>query len=178
MAGTRAAIRYAKAVLSLALEQGKADIIHANMKHVLQTIAKEKELQDFLQSPVIKSEVKKSALKEVFAEADAATIRLIDVLIDNKRVALLYEVAGKYITLHNEHKGVQSAVVTTAVPLTDDLKNKVLGKVKELTGKEVNLESKIDESIIGGFILRVGDLQYDTSIAGKLSDLKRTFTSN
>jgi len=178
MAGTRAAIRYAKATLSLALEQGKADTIHADMKFVLQSIAKEKELQDFLQSPVIKSEVKKAALKEVFAEADAVTARLIEVLVDNKRVALLNEVAEKYITLYNEQKGAQTAIVTTAVPLTDALESKVLEKVKELTGKEVNLENKIDESIIGGFILRVGDLQYDTSIAGKLSDLKRAFTSN
>ena len=70
------------------------------------------------------------------------------------------------------------AIVTTAVPLTDDLKTKVLAKVKELTGKEASIENIIDDSILGGFILRVGDIQYNASIANKLSKLKREFTLN
>jgi F-type H+-transporting ATPase subunit delta len=70
------------------------------------------------------------------------------------------------------------ATVTTAVPLTKELEAKVLAKIKELTGNDVSLENKIDESIIGGFILRVGDLQYNASIANKLNTLKREFTNN
>jgi F-type H+-transporting ATPase subunit delta len=70
------------------------------------------------------------------------------------------------------------ATVTTAVPLTKELEAKVLAKVKELTGNDVSLENKIDENIIGGFILRVGDLQYNASIANKLNTLKREFTNN
>ena len=69
-------------------------------------------------------------------------------------------------------------MVTTAVPLTDDLNAKVLAKVKELTGKEAVIENKVDESILGGFILRVGDMQYNASIANKLNNLKRTFSQN
>ena len=75
-------------------------------------------------------------------------------------------------------RGTQVATVTTAVPLTADLKTKVLAKVKELTGKEAEVENIIDESILGGFILRVGDIQYNASIANKLDKLKREFTLN
>jgi F-type H+-transporting ATPase subunit delta len=75
-------------------------------------------------------------------------------------------------------KGTQIAKVTTAVPLTEALKTKVLAKVKELTKKDVEVINIIDESILGGFILRVGDIQYNASIANKLNNLKREFTLN
>jgi len=75
-------------------------------------------------------------------------------------------------------RGTQVATVTTAIPLTSDLKTKVLAKVKELTGKEAEVKNIIDETILGGFILRVGDIQYNASIANKLDKLKREFTLN
>ena len=66
-------------------------------------------------------------------------------------------------------------MVTTAIPLTDDLKSKVLAKAKELTGKDVTIKNIVEASIIGGFILRIGDIQYNASIANKLNKLKREF---
>jgi F-type H+-transporting ATPase subunit delta len=80
--------------------------------------------------------------------------------------------------LYDEMRGSQVATITTAVPLTSDLKTKVLAKVKELTGKDAEVESIIDENILGGFILRVGDIQYNASISNKLNKLKREFTLN
>ena len=80
--------------------------------------------------------------------------------------------------MFDEGQGRQVATVTTAVAITDELKAKVLAKVKELTGKEAEIVSVVDESILGGFILRVGDTQYDASISNKLQKLKREFTLN
>ena len=133
-------------------------------------------LRLFLQSPIIKSSVKNASLKEIFSKANRITTDTFDVLIANKRLDLLHEVANKYIILFDRMKGSEVATVTTAVPLADGLRKKVLAKVKELTGKEAAVESVIDESIIGGFILRVGDIQYNASIANNLSKLKREFS--
>ena len=89
------------------------------------------------------------------------------------------EVSKKYIELYNEAQGVKLAQVTTAVPLSNELEEKVLAKVKELTGSDkVTLERKIDESIIGGFILRIGDLQYNASISNSLAKIKREFSKS
>ncbi|MFD0863088.1 ATP synthase F1 subunit delta [Sungkyunkwania multivorans] len=178
MTGTRAAIRYAKAILSLAKEQKVADAVNEDMLSIKNTIAENEELKDALQNPTIKNELKKSILKEVFAKVNATTDGLIDVLIENKRIGILAIVAEKYHALYETEKGKETAVVTTAVPLSGSLEKKVLAKVMELTGSEVTVENKIDESIIGGFILRVGDLQYNASIAGKLNNLKREFINN
>lgn len=178
MKGTRAAIRYAKAILSLAKDQNTASVVNDDMKLIVATTAENKELNLLLHSPIVKTEQKTAVLNEVFANANVLTQGLINVLAENKRLHLLATTAQEYTTLFNIDNGLQKALVTTAVPLTDDLNAKVLAKVKELTGKEAVIENKVDESILGGFILRVGDMQYNASIANKLNNLKRTFSQN
>tara|TARA_R110002073_G_scaffold56835_14_gene144518 strand:- start:49 stop:585 length:537 start_codon:yes stop_codon:yes gene_type:complete len=178
MAGARAAIRYAKAILSLASDKNIAEVISNDMKLITKTIANNKDLNNMLQSPVIKSSNKKAVLLDVFKGSNAMTTNIIDTLITNRRLALLNDVATSYNRLYDELKGVQIAQVTTAIPLTDDLKVKVLAKTKELTGKDVEVKNIVDESILGGFILRVGDKQYNASVANKLNKLKREFTLN
>ena len=178
MAGARAAIRYAKAVLSLASDRSTADAVNEEMKLIANTIAQNKNLSDVLQSPVLSTSVKKSALLKVFKKADKTTLGLIDTLVANNRIAILADVAVKYNLLFDQSKGVEVATVTTAIPLTDALKQKVLAKAKELTGKDIEVQSIVNENILGGFILRVGDMQYNASIANQLIKLKREFSIN
>lgn len=178
MAGTRAAIRYAKAVLDLAKDQDTVEAVNNDMTLISNSVAKSKDLSDMLQSPVLRSDVKKTALLEVFKDSNAITVGLIDTLISNKRINILSEVASAFNQLYDQFRGSEVAIVTTAIPLTDDLKSKVLAKAKELTGKGVEVNNVVDESIIGGFILRIGDIQYNASIANQLNKLKREFTLN
>jgi len=178
MAGERAALRYAKSVLSLATDQKAADAVNTDMKLIANTISESKDLSEMLQNPVIRSSVKKAVLEKLFSKTNTITEKLVSILFTNKRIALLGEVALKYNQLYDELKDRQVAKVTTAVPLTEELKAKVLAKVHELTGKEVELVNVIDESILGGFILRVGDIQYNASISNKINNLKKEFSLN
>jgi F-type H+-transporting ATPase subunit delta len=179
MKGSKAAIRYARAVLQRAQEAGIADTVFEDMQSVAHTLEQSKELRTVLQSPVIMASKKKAALLEIFSACSDHTKSLIDVLVENQRIASLGAVSDSYVHLYNEAKGVKVAKVTTAVPLSSAIEAQVLVKVKELTGSNtVTLENIIDESIIGGFILRVGDLQYNASIANNLNKLKREFTIN
>ncbi len=175
---SRAAIRYAKATLDFAIEKKAADAVEKDMRNIASTIGDNTELQNLLESPVIKGEIKKNTLQEVFKGSSEITQGVISTLTDNKRIALLQEVALKYIILHEQLKGEDVAFVTTAVPLTAELEKKVLAEVAKITGNKVTIQNKIDESILGGFVLRVGDLQYDASIANKLNGLKREFTNS
>lgn len=178
MAQTRTAIRYAKAVLDLAKDQKSAEVVNTDMKSIANAVEASTELKDMLLSAVIPTATKKSALLAIFKDLDKLSSSLIDTLITNKRIDILGEVAQTYTELFNASQGKQVAKVTSAVPLTDELNAKVLAKVKELTGKEADLVNIVDASILGGFILRVGDIQYDASIANKLNKLKREFTLN
>ena len=178
MRESRAAIRYAKAVLSLSTDLKQADKINEDMLLIYSTIIGSKELQSLLKSPVVKSNVKKSALLAVFSNINKTSQSLIKQLIDNKRLPLLLEVAKQYTILFDLSKGSEIARVTTAIPLTKELEQKVLEKVKEITGKNVTLDNTIDPTIIGGFILRVGDKQFDASISGKMNNLRRELIKN
>ncbi|MEE1961648.1 ATP synthase F1 subunit delta [Allomuricauda taeanensis] len=174
----RAAIRYAKATLDFAVEKKAADDVEKDLREIAAVISESGELQQVLESPVVKSEVKKSALFEIFKDSNEITRGLIQTLLDNKRIAMLQEVAFKYIILNEKRKGEEVAYVTTAVPLTAELEKKILAEITKATGNKVTIENKIDESIIGGFVLRVGDTQFDASIANKLNGLKREFTNS
>ncbi|WP_299434071.1 ATP synthase F1 subunit delta [uncultured Aquimarina sp.] len=174
---SRAAIRYAKAVLSLAQDKKTTEDVQKDMQSIIATVENSAELKMVLNSPLVKSEVKLASLKEIFKDTGDLTQKLFDTLITNKRVDLLADVANKYIVLFDELNNTQVATVTTAVPIDKALSTKVLAKVKELTGNEATIENVIDESIIGGFILRVGDLQYNASIANKLTSLKRELSN-
>jgi len=178
MSESRAAVRYAKATLDLANENKALEAIENDMRSIAQTISDSPSLSDVLHSPVVKSSDKRNVLSEIFKGSHQITEGLINALIDNKRIHLLYEVAQKYIILNEDLKGQGVAFVTTAVPLSAALEKKILLKVVELTGKKVVVENTVDSNIIGGFVLRVGDIQYDASIASQLSNLKREFTNS
>ena len=178
MAGTRAAIRYAKAVLSLASDKKAAETVNKDMKLIASTFSKNEGLSTMLKSAVIKSEEKKGVLTQVFPKLNTISSGLFDLLFTNKRVGILEDVAIKYSVLFDELIGKEIATVTTAVPMTKELEKKVLDKVKTLTSKTVELENIVDASILGGFILRVGDKQYNASISNKLEKLRREFTLN
>ncbi|MCB0424871.1 MAG: ATP synthase F1 subunit delta [Mangrovimonas sp.] len=175
---SRAAIRYAKALLSLAQDQKMADVVNKDMELVSKTISENQQLSELLKNAVVKSEVKKAILTEIFSGLNALSTNLFNVLIENKRIDILENVAAQYTSLYDDSIGKEIATVTTAVPMTNDLEIKVLAKVKELTPKSVELHNVIDESILGGFILRIGDKQYNASIANKLNKLRREFSLN
>jgi F-type H+-transporting ATPase subunit delta len=126
---------------------------------------------------LLKQKTKKQALIKIFDTNSDVTKGLIQILSSNKRINLLGSVAGAYVDLYNNSKGVKVATVITAVAITPEIQATVLSKVKEMTGSEnVTIHNTIDDSIIGGFILRVGDLQYNASIANQLGNLKREFS--
>ena len=91
---------------------------------------------------------------------------------------MLQQIASQYTIIYNYLKNMNVAKVTTAVALTKDMEEKVLKKVVELTGNKTSIENTIDPSIIGGFILRVGDMQYDASIANNFNELRREFDNS
>lgn len=177
MTGTRAALRYAKAILDVSNAKGNAEVVGADMKNISTAISQSSELKLFLENPIIKGTSKLAALNEIFASANADTKNLFSVLLQNKRLDILEAIAAQYAVLYDELKGVQVAHVTTATPLTAALEAQVLSKIKELSTKDVTIVNEVNADIIGGFIIRLGDMQYNASIANKLNQLKREFNN-
>ena len=177
MAGTRAAIRYAKAILDLANSTAIADVVNNDMKSIASTIESNLELSTFIQNPTTTVDVKESVLLEVFADVNAVTKGLFHLLFENKRFEILGAIAQEYSKLFDVSIGVQVVKVTTAFPMDAALEAKVLAKIATLSDKKITIESNVDPSIIGGFILRIGDQQYNASVANRLQGLKRELSN-
>ncbi len=177
MSSTRAAIRYAKAILDLATSKNVANEVSNDMFLIATTINGNSELDTFIQNPTIKVEAKENALLEVFANTNEVTKSLFHLLFENKRFEILGEIASEYNKLFDEMNGVQVAKVTTAIPMDADLEAKVKAKIATFSDKKVTIENTVDASIIGGFILRIGDKQYNASVANRLQVLKRELSN-
>lgn len=173
MTGSRAAIRYAKAILEMAQSSGNAEAVNEDMKQIASTVKGNRELQDFIASPTVTSDVKEASLKEIFAGSQNITQGLFRLLYENKRFEILEQIAEQYSVQFDEMNGREEAIVTTAMPISPALEAKVLEKAKVLSDKELILKNIVDPAIIGGFILRVGDKQFNASVANSLTTLKR-----
>jgi F-type H+-transporting ATPase subunit delta len=177
MASTRAAIRYAKAILEIAESKGVSKAVSDDMNSIASTISGNVELSTFIQNPTLKVEVKENALLEVFANTNSVTKSLFHLLFENKRFEILEAIALEYNNLFDVMNGVEVAKVTTAIPMDAALEAKVLAKIASLSDKKITIENIVDASIIGGFILRIGDKQYNASIANRLQVLKRELSN-
>ena len=174
---SRAAIRYAKAILEFATDANKAEAVNNDMKSIVNAIAESSELKEFLSNPIVKQDIKKSALLEVFASVEPETKKMFDLLLENKRFENLQSIASEYNNLFDINNGVQVATVTTAFAITPELEKLVLAKIATFSDKKITIKNIVDASIIGGFILRIGDMQYNASVANKLQELKREFSN-
>lgn len=179
MNASKVGLRYAKAVLQQGTQDNSTEEVFADMVGVQKTLADSKELRIALQSPVIGASDKESVLLELFDDNHATTKSLIKVLVANGRTNSLGDVASGFVQLYNESKGLKVVTVTTATAITPEVEAKVMAKAKELTASDnITLENEVDESIIGGFILRAGDMQYNASIANQLSNLRKEFSNS
>jgi F-type H+-transporting ATPase subunit delta len=174
MRGTRAALRYAKAMLSYAQESKAAVAVANDMYSLISLLQDNNEVQTMLENPILPVAEKEAVLKELFSQASPETFKLFSLLAAKNRLATLAVTGEQYVRLYAQTQGEVTAIVTTAIGLTPSLKQAVLEKAKGLTKENVQLENKIDPGIIGGFILKIGDLQYDASVSHQLKSIKTT----
>ncbi len=177
MKNIKASTRYAKALLDLSIEKNQLEKVYQDIITLKETCKGSRELVNLLNSPVVKEDQKKQALTAVFGSSfDELSINYINLLVSKNREALLPTIAEQFIKAYENHKNILTVEVTSAIKLDEAQKNKVLSLVKH--DGEINLIEKTDPSLIGGFIVRMGDKQIDASIAKKFTDLRKEIILN
>jgi F-type H+-transporting ATPase subunit delta len=172
------ASRYAKSLIDLAEEQKTLEEVKNDMVFILHTLKQNSELRAVFGSPVISHGKKIAILNEVFGKnVNKVTAAFFALLINKGRGELVYPTAYEYINQYDIKKGITKASVVSAMPLSAPNKDQILSEVKAAIGGEIELHTKVDPTLIGGFILNVGDRQLDTSVAGSLKKLKKDFAS-
>jgi F-type H+-transporting ATPase subunit delta len=130
-----------------------------------------------LNNPILESLKKAAVIKAIFkGKVQEMTTLFFDIVSRKHREPVLPEIAKVFRQLYNEKKGIIAAEVITTFALDDALRAEAIKVVKEISGKEVELSEKTDKSLIGGFVIRVGDKQIDESIQSKMNDLRRELT--
>lgn len=175
----RVSIRFAKSLFDLAIEQGQLDAVMNDMKLIAETARENRDLVILFNSPVINTDKKKGILEEIFkAKISALTLAFINIILTKRREHYIPDIAADFVAMYKNKNGIQTATLTTAVAVDDENRAKIMALVKKHTGREVELKEQVDENLIGGFILRFGDNQIDTSIAGKIRELNKEFDKN
>lgn len=176
MSEIKVASRYAKSLLDLAIEKKVEKEVRNDMQLFADTLKANSELASVIKNPIISLDKKKNILSAVFAnKLQDITYSFFNIMVNKGRAAVLQEAAKEFINQYNIHNNINSVKVVSAAPLTEASKSEIMEKVKSVLGGEVILNTSVDESLIGGLVLTIGDKQYDASIASKLSQLKKAF---
>ena len=178
MKPTKTAFRYAKATLAYANENKFSDKVAKEMQELIELHESSRQLNGLLSNPFFPNTKKQLILRSIVPNPSDVTQKLLSLLISNNRLFLLKEVAKSYINLFNEQQGELNATVISAIPLTQNLEKQIHGKLEDFSGKKIFLLNKIDKSLLGGFILKIGDMEFNSSLAYKLKTFKAKLTSN
>jgi len=179
MQDTKVAKRYAKSILELSSERVVMDAVHEDMKLLLTTCKENHDLSLLLGNPIISSDKKLNILRQIFAgKMNALTIAFFEIITRKGRESYLESIAREFESLYKVLKGIRTAEIVSASGLDDNLRQQVYKILREGGSSEVELSEKVDQKLIGGFILRMGDKQYDASIASELRKLAQEFSVN
>lgn len=180
MLNPRVASRYAKSILDLAVEKGQLETVYKDMLYLQQLTKGSKEFLNLLRSPVVKADAKIRAINAVTAGTISELTEAFTTLLINKtREAVLPEVINSFVEQYKRHKNIHTVQLTTAMPVSDALKNAIVDQVKKTSDlQNIELEIKVDPSIIGGFVLQAGDKLIDASISYDLKAIARQFENN
>lgn len=173
MADSIVAYRYAKSLFDFATEKKVVSEVNNDMVLFKQVCDENRQFLVVLGNPIVRHHTKLAILKKTFEKnVHPVTFSIFNVLTKKNRENLIYLIAEEFDKLYNGQRGIQKITVTTVTALTDKQRTAFTKLVTDATGKEVVLEEKINESLIGGYVLSVGDTQVDTSVRKRLNDLK------
>lgn len=175
---TKAARRYASALLQIAKEQESVESILGDIEFIKNTIDDSRELELFLKSPIIKFDDKANALDELFGEQVNEIVRqFIKLLARKNRVNLLYQITQAFIEQYNQYAGIIEIQVSVASKLSEEQQQSLHKALEDKTGKKVNMEFSVDTSLKGGIAVRIDDTVIDGTIKHKLEQLEETLLS-
>ncbi|MET0635745.1 MAG: ATP synthase F1 subunit delta [Chitinophagaceae bacterium] len=180
MYNPRLATRYAKALIGLAIERNELEAVYADINWLLSVTKSNRDFVNVLRSPVIPASTKKKIIDAVTTgRISTMTASFMTILITKGREMNLPEILTAFISQYKEYKNIHIVQLTTATQIDDATRNEIIAQVRK-SGDYANIEldEKVDESIIGGFILQVGDKLVDASISYDLKAIGRQFENN
>ena len=174
---SRAAIRYAKAIYDIANEENSINEVYKDMNFINELNSDSLDFKNLLSNSQINFQDKKKLILSLIKQSNALTEKLIDLLIHNKRVKIIGDIASSFIQLYNKNNNIKEATIITASPINNELESEILSMINIKDAKSVNLTNVVNPNIIGGFIIRFDGKEYNASVKQNLNNLKTELTN-
>ena len=165
--------RYSQAVFNIALETNQLDRWQSDLRKIV-NLSQDAILIAFLESPKFHFDDKARFLSERLGGINPLALNLVYLLVTRGRLSMISDIADGYQQLLDSYRGIEQVEVITAIPLDDEDRSRLAGRLGTVVDKKVALKSKVDPSLIGGIIARVGDKLLDGSTRSKLEVLRNT----
>jgi F-type H+-transporting ATPase subunit delta len=179
MQNPRLASRYAKSLVDLAVEKNQIEAVRADMQLLQQVMKTNRDVVNLLKSPIIKPDKKQKILAAILeGKISSITAAFIQLLVIKGRESNLPEITTAFEQQYNVLNNISKVRITTAVPLDAALLNVIRQKVEAGTDKKIEVETIVQEELIGGFVLETEDKLFDASVLRDLKDIKKQFAQN
>jgi F-type H+-transporting ATPase subunit delta len=171
--------RYAQALLDLSVEMDKLEETRQDIEAIIALCKDDKQFVNFLRSPVIMPEKKVKVLDNIFkGKVQDLTVNFIDLIALHRRENILDQIARQFIELYKKRKNIITTNLTTAVEISKETRDEVIGLMERYTKGNIDLHEQVDEDLIGGFVLTFEDKQFDSSLRNRINKLKKEFEQN
>ena len=166
--------RYSKAIFEIAEEKNQVKEIYEMLNSAMVLYRTDKEFKNFILNPLIDSEQKKSVLNKIFGKDNSDNLNILLYILDKGRMNCIKYIVAEYLKIYYRKNRILDVKATFTKELTDEQKKKLIDKLSQKTGKEINLEIKIDKNILGGGVIRIGDKIIDGSIRRELDNWRKS----
>lgn len=168
---------YAGAILQLAESQGDVDILFEELRNFADCVERDADLRNFVCSPIVNAEARRKTLENIFrGKRTDLFVDGLQVMNRKGRLGLISAVAEAYRLERDKLRNRTEVRVTSALPLTDELRSMLIEAASQRIGCDVDLVESVDESLIGGLVLQIGDEKWDASVATRLKRLGQSMS--
>ncbi len=166
--------KYGQAVFELAQDKGELEQVAEDLKMLRETISEVRDFKNLLYHPRINDEKKKEVFLDIVGdEISDITRDFCQLLIDKRRIRFLHHIVRDFEKRHNQAEKILEVELSSAIELPEELENRIRARLSDITGYNIELETEVDEDIIGGFQIKVGDRIIDGSIQGELEKIQK-----
>lgn len=171
------AMQYANALLQLTEEGGDAKTMFTNLQTMRQVLVESPDLMVLFKHPSISAPDKIRVLKEATSGMDELTTRLLQLLCERRKLHLLPAIVEQYYELLRAKRNIVAGTLSSAEGISEDAVNRIKQRLEERLNKKVDLKTVVDKSLIGGYVLKIGDEVIDGSLKGRLHAIEKTLLS-
>lgn len=179
MSHARVAKRYAKSFLDLSREKGFLEEAYRDMETLHRVASGNRDFRLMLKNPLINPDKKLQILKKLFeGRFHPTTVAFLAIIVKKRREIYFADIANEFTEMYRLIKGITKAILVSAKGVDAEMRTEVMALLKKMTESEISLEEVVSPDVIGGFILKFGDRQYDTTVARSLNLFKAQFSKN